>query len=216
MTTAFIISLVLFLCAFIAFIIKKGELNASEANYHELKSLVDQKVATIQEQKEAIDRKSNLLKEQNAAIIKLNEKVQMLITEGNKTVEQFRSKVDELLVTNEGLKNEISGLNRKNGEYQSKLKEAKKFSDEKDKELARFAAETKDLRKEYDDLKDASENLSSRIITVYRDMPSTLTNSRKAERLSVNLRKYITETPTGVSLQIVVPFPSNERTDANV
>lgn len=216
MTTAFIISLVLFLCAFIAFAVKKGELNASEANYHELKRLADQKIATIQEQKETIDRKSNLLKEQNAAIIKLNEKVQMLITEGNETVEQFRSKVDELLVTNEGLKNETAGLNRKISDYQTKLKHAEELSSEKDKEIARFSAETKDLRQEYDILKDASENLSSRIITVYRDMPSTLTNSRKAERLSVNLRKYITETPTGVSLQIVVPFPSNERTDANV
>lgn len=205
MTTAFIISLVLFLCAFIAFIIKKGELNASEANYHELKSLADQRVATIQEQKEAIDRKSNLLKEQNAAIIKLNEKIQMLITEGDKTVEQFRSKVDELLVTNEGLKNEISGLNRKNGEYQSKLKEAKKFSGEKDKELARFQAEAKDLRDEYDALQKVYDDLTSRLVTVYREMPAGLVSSRKAERLSVNLREYITETPTGVSLIIVRP-----------
>lgn len=205
MTTAFIITLTLLLFASLAYVIKKGELNAVKDDYNELEGLLSKKASIISEREIAIAGKDELLKKQDAAITNLNEKIQTLITEGDETIYKFRSKVDELLVTNEGLKNEIAGLNRKNNEYHSKLKEIETQSGEKDKELARFQAEAKDLRDEYDALQKVYDDLTSRLVTVYREMPAGLVSSRKAERLSVNLREYITETPTGVSLIIVRP-----------
>lgn len=205
MTTAFIITLTLLLFASLAYVIKKGELNAVKNDYNELEGLLSKNASIISEREIAIAGKDELLKKQDAAITNLNEKIQTLITEGDETIYKFRSKVDELLVTNEGLKNEIAGLNRKNNEYHSKLKEIETQSGEKDKELARFQAEAKDLRDEYDALQKVYDDLTSRLVTVYREMPAGLVSSRKAERLSVNLREYITETPTGVSLIIVRP-----------
>lgn len=213
MTTAFIITLALLLFASLAYIIKKGELNAVKDDYNELEGLLGKKTSIISEQETAIAGKDELLKKQDAAITNLNEKIQTLITEGDETIGQFRSKVDELLVTNEGLKNEIAGLNRKNNEYHSKLKEIETQSGEKDKELARFQAEVKDLRGEYDALQKVYDDLASRLVTVSREMPSSLVSSRKAERLSVSLRQYITETPEGASLQIVAPFHPADTSD---
>lgn len=213
MTTAFIITLALLLFASLAYIIKKGELNAVKDDYNELEGLLGKKTSIISEQETAIAGKDELLKKQDAAITNLNEKIQILITEGDETIYKFRSKVDELLVTNEGLKNEIAGLNRKNNEYHSKLKEIETQSGEKDKELARFQAEAKDLRDEYDALQKVYDDMASRLVTVSREMPSSLVSSRKAERLSVSLRQYITETPEGASLQIVAPFHPADTSD---
>lgn len=213
MTTAFIITLTLLLIAFIAYILKKGELDAVKDDYNELEGLLGKKASIISEREAAIAEKDSLLKKQDAAITNLNEKIQTLITEGDETIYKFRSKVDELLVTNEGLKNEIAGLNRKNNEYHSKLKEIEAQSGEKEKELARFQAEAKDLRDEYDALQKVYDDLASRLVTVSREMPSSLVSSRKAERLSVSLRQYITETPEGASLQIVAPFHPADTSD---
>lgn len=213
MTTAFIITLTLLLIAFIAYILKKGELDAVKDDYNELEGLLGKKASIISEREAAIAEKDSLLKKQDATITNLNEKIQTLITEGDETIYKFRSKVDELLVTNEGLKNEIAGLNRKNNEYHSKLKEIETQSGEKDKELARFQAEAKDLRDEYDALQKVYDDLASRLVTVSREMPSSLVSSRKAERLSVSLRQYITETPEGASLQIVAPFHPADTSD---
>lgn len=213
MTTAFIITLTLLLFAFIAYILKKGEFDAVKDDYNELEGLLGKKASIISEREAAIAEKDSLLKKQDAAITNLNEKIQTLITEGDETIYKFRSKVDELLVTNEGLKNEIAGLNRKNNEYHSKLKEIETQSGEKDKELARFQAEAKDLRDEYDALQKVYDDLASRLVTVSREMPSSLVSSRKAERLSVSLRQYITETPEGASLQIVAPFHPADTSD---
>ena len=213
MTTAFIITLTLLLIAFIAYILKKGEFDAVKDDYNELEGLLGKKTSIISEQETAIAGKDELLKKQDAAITNLNEKIQILITEGDETIYKFRSKVDELLVTNEGLKNEIAGLNRKNNEYHSKLKEIEAQSGEKEKELARFQAEAKDLRDEYDALQKVYDDLASRLVTVSREMPASLVSSRKAERLSVSLRQYITETPEGASLQIVAPFHPADTSD---
>lgn len=213
MTTAFIITLTFLLIAFIAYILKKGELDAVKDDFAQLEELTGKKASIISEREAAIAEKDSLLKKQDAAITNLNEKIQTLITEGDETIYKFRSKVDELLVTNEGLKNEIAGLNRKNNEYHSKLKEIEAQSGEKDKELARFQAEAKDLRGEYDALQKVYDDLASRLVTVSREMPSSLVSSRKAERLSVSLRQYITETPEGASLQIVAPFHPADTSD---
>lgn len=213
MTTAFIITLTFLLIAFIAYILKKGEFDAVKDDYNELEGLLSKKASIISERETAIAEKDSLLKKQDAAITNLNEKIQTLITEGDETIYKFLSKVDELMVTNEGLKNEIAGLNRKNNEYHSKLKEIEAQSGEKDKELARFQAEAKDLRDEYDALQKVYDDLASRLVTVSREMPSGLVSSRKAERLSVSLRQYITETPEGASLQIVAPFHPADTSD---
>ena len=220
MTTAFIITLTFLLIAFIAYILKKGELDAVKDDYNELEGLLAKKASTISEKEKAIAEKDSLLKKQDAAITNLNEKVQTLITEGDETINQFRSKVDELLVTNEGLKNEIAGRDRKVSDLQSKisdlqskLKYAEGLHGEKEKELARYQAEAKDLRDEYDALQKVYNDLASRLVTVSREMPSSLVSSRKAERLSVSLRQYITETPEGASLQIVAPFHPADTSD---
>lgn len=195
MTTAFIITLTLLLVATIAYAVKKGGLNAVKDDFSKLEELTSKKDAIVTEYGDRIETLSANLKEADDAI------------------SQFRSKVDELLVTNEGLKNEIAGLNRKNSSYQSKLKEIEKLKDEQGKELARFQAEAKDLRDEYDALQKVYDDLASRLVTVSREMPAGLVSSRKAERLSVSLRQYITETPEGASLQIVAPFHPSDTSD---
>ncbi len=202
MTAAFIITLALFLFALMAYIIKKGELNAIKDDFNQLEEITCKKDELVTEYGDRIEKLAANLKEADDSIA------------------QFRSKVDELLVSNEGLKNEIAGRDRKVSDLQSKisdlqskLKYVERLHGEKEKELARYTAEARDLRGEYDALQKVYDELSSRLVTVSREMPVGLVSSRKAERLSVSLRQYITETPEGASLQIVAPFPPADASD---
>ena len=154
-------------------------------SYKVLEIQCDQMKDALMDKDDRIKEQDDLLSRQDLAITNLNGKITELISTGDEVVNQFREKLDESLQANADLRTQIIA---------------------KDKELEKANAYREEREKHFADLE-------ARILVVSRDMPAGLNSSRKAERLSVNLRQYITETPTGASLTIVRPFCSTDSAD---
>lgn len=137
------------------------------------------------------------------------------------------------VIKNGRLQDVISDLEEENGSLETLLNNAnadiakaktetdslKALNKEQSKELEMFRAESAALLEERNELQDLFdrqaaeagtivkelEDLRSRIQVVSREMPESLVTSRKTERLSVHLHKFITYKDGAASIEVLLP-----------
>lgn len=171
-----------------------------------------------------LTEKVSVLEEKNFKMEIEREELQSELEDYQTALQTSKELYEKALFTNEELKTEILSLNRRASDMAAS-------SSDTEQELARFKAEASALLKERNEIQDLFDRqgrqledvlaelgaFRQRCVTVHRDMPADLVSSRKAEKLSVLLRKYITCDETGASLTVLLPpFPDNPETPAEV